>query len=246
MKSEITVSIGRHEHAGNNARHHQLPNRIGAERPQRVDLIGHDHRPQLRGDARADAAGEHQRRQHRPELLDHRRADQAADHRPRAELIQRQAALQRQRGAGEQAGQQHDGERPDADRHRTARRRRGSRSGGVNSPVNGRPVRRTYSCTSRPPASASARRSSSTRGQALRAGRRQPSSGFRSRLISSRRVAAFSKSRLAAAARICSCSDADVRIELLLVVEPFGAVERRGRRHVVALVHARHDVVDPP
>ena len=33
----------------------------------------------------------------------------------RAELIERQAALQRQRRAGEEPGQQHDGQRPDAD-----------------------------------------------------------------------------------------------------------------------------------
>ena len=82
----------RHEEAGEHARHDELANRIGAERAQRVDLIGHDHRPELRRDARADAAGEHQARQHRAQLLDHRRADQAADERPRAELIERDAA----------------------------------------------------------------------------------------------------------------------------------------------------------
>ena len=59
--------------------------------------------------------GDHQRGQHRAELLDHRRADQAADHRARAELIERHAGLQREHGAGEQAGEQHDRERADAD-----------------------------------------------------------------------------------------------------------------------------------
>ena len=53
--------------------------------------------------------------QHRSELLDHRRADEPADDRPRAELIERQPALQRQHRAGEEAGQQHDRQRFDAD-----------------------------------------------------------------------------------------------------------------------------------
>ena len=53
--------------------------------------------------------------QHRAELLDHRRADQPADERPRAELIERDAALQRQHRAGEEPGQQHDRQRADAD-----------------------------------------------------------------------------------------------------------------------------------
>ena len=105
----------RHQHAGNHARHHQLADGIGAERAQRVDLIGHDHRAELGGDARSDAPGQHQRRQHRPELFHHRRADEPADDGPRAELIERQPALQREHGAGENARQQHDGQRADAD-----------------------------------------------------------------------------------------------------------------------------------
>ena len=90
-----------HHRAGDHARHHQLADGIGAERPQRRDLIGHHHRPQLGGDAGTDAAGHHQRRQHRAQLLDHRRADEPADHRARAELIERHAGLQRQHHAGE-------------------------------------------------------------------------------------------------------------------------------------------------
>ena len=114
-KSEMTVSTGAMKNPASMRGTTSLRDRVGAERAQRVDLVGDHHRPELGGDARADAAGEHQRRQHRPELLDHRRADQPADDGPRAELVQRQAALQRQRRAGEQAGQQHDGQRPDAD-----------------------------------------------------------------------------------------------------------------------------------
>ena len=89
---------------------------VGAERPQGVDLIGDDHRSELGRDARPDAAGQHQPGEHRAELLDHRRADQPSHERPRAELIERDAGLQRQHGAGEEAGQQDDRERADADR----------------------------------------------------------------------------------------------------------------------------------
>ena len=56
-KSEITVSTGAMRNPGEHARHDQLADRIGAERAQRVDLIGDDHRPELGGDAGADAAG---------------------------------------------------------------------------------------------------------------------------------------------------------------------------------------------
>ena len=105
----------RHDDAGEHPRDDELAHRIGAERAQRVDLIGDDHRPELGGDARSDAAGQHERRQHGAELFDHRRAHQPADDGPGAELVERQAALRRQRGAGEESGEQHDSQRADAD-----------------------------------------------------------------------------------------------------------------------------------
>ena len=105
----------RHHDAGNHARNDELAHRIGAERPQRVDLIGDDHRSQLGGDARSHTSGQHERRQHRSQLLHHRRADEPADDRPRTELIERQAALQREHRAGKDAGQQNDRQRADAD-----------------------------------------------------------------------------------------------------------------------------------
>ena len=144
--SEMTVRTGAMKKPASTRGTTSLRIGIGAERAQRVDLIGHDHRAELGGDARADAAGQHQPGQHRPELLDHRRADQPADERPRAELIERHAALQRQHGAGEEPGQQHDGQRPDADRvellddvaevERPARRcRESSRPAGARTPA---------------------------------------------------------------------------------------------------------------
>ena len=58
---------------------------------------------------------EHQARQHRPQFLDHRGADQASDERPRAELIERDARLQREHRAGEKPGEHHHRQRADPD-----------------------------------------------------------------------------------------------------------------------------------
>ena len=69
MPPDMTRQQRHHEQPGEHARHDQLADRIGAERAQRGDLIGHHHRAELRGDARSDASGDHQAGQHRPELL---------------------------------------------------------------------------------------------------------------------------------------------------------------------------------
>ena len=155
----------------------------------------------------ADAAGQHQRGQHRAELLDHRRADQPADDRPGAELVERHAALRGEHRAGEEPRQQHDGQRRRRRSRRTARRCRGGRTAAEDA-ANVAPIRRTYSCTSSAACFSRDWMNDHTRRHALRAGRGSPSSGLRRRLILSRSDAAFSKSRLAAAARISSCSDA--------------------------------------
>ena len=205
MKSEMIVRIGAITHAGNHARHHQLANRIGAERPQRVDLIGDDHRAELGGDARSDAAGEHQRRQHRPELFHHRGADEPADDRPRAELVERQAALQREHGAGEDAGQQHDRERSDADGlellddvveiERAAER-----------VARGGPAELDVFLNLEQPLTSASCRTDSAHQLRVDLAPASPSSRPFNVLILSRSVAARSKSRLAAAWRIWACN----------------------------------------
>ena len=82
----------RHHHeAREHARNDQLTDRIGPERAQRRNLIGHHHRAELGGDPRSDAPGDHQPCEHRTKLLHDRGAYEAADHRPRAELIEREA-----------------------------------------------------------------------------------------------------------------------------------------------------------
>src|SRR5438093_1386660 len=62
-----------------------------------------------------DASHQHQSGQHRAQLLDHRRAHETSHDRTRAELIERQAALRRERHTGEQPGHQYDRQRSNAD-----------------------------------------------------------------------------------------------------------------------------------
>ena len=114
-KSLMTVSTGQHDERRQHARRHQLLDRVGAERVERVDLLGDAHRAELRGDAGADAAGDHQAGQHRAQLADHRRRDEAADVHRRAERLELHARLQREHHAGEEPGEQHDAERLHAD-----------------------------------------------------------------------------------------------------------------------------------
>ena len=58
--SATTVSTGHMRMPASTRGTTSLRTGIGAERAQRVDLVGDDHRPELCGDARADAAGQHQ------------------------------------------------------------------------------------------------------------------------------------------------------------------------------------------
>ena len=60
--SAITVSTGAMKNPASTRGTTSLRIGIGAERAQRVDLIGDDHRAELRGNARPDAAGQHQTR----------------------------------------------------------------------------------------------------------------------------------------------------------------------------------------
>ena len=70
-----------HHHAGEEARDEEEVDRVGGAHAQGVDLLGHDHRPDLGGDARAHARGEHQRadggREIAHEELEVRRAELA-------------------------------------------------------------------------------------------------------------------------------------------------------------------------
>ena len=97
------------------ARHDEQPHRIGAHRLDRVDLLGHAHRAELRGDAGADAPRDHDPAQHRPEFAQHARRDEAADVERRAERRELHARLQREHHAGEEPREEDDRERLHAD-----------------------------------------------------------------------------------------------------------------------------------
>ena len=105
-----------HDQRGEHARRHELLDRVGAERVERVDLLGDPHRAQLRGNARADASGDHETGEHGTELADHGRRNESADVDRRAEGLELHRRLQCQHHSRKESGEQHDTERLDADR----------------------------------------------------------------------------------------------------------------------------------
>ncbi len=182
-----------------------------------------------------------------PELLDHRRADQPADEVARAELIERDAGIEREHGAGEEPGQQDDGQRADADRFEllddvVAVERPGDHAaerGAAEAhvllhledrrlqPVCNEAQHAGYlpaaERTSRPP---------------------RPSSRVLSARTRSRSAAARSKSRLAAAAFMSFSSSAMCASSSACVRNVGRVVLHDRNRRVVALVDARQHVVD--
>ena len=93
------------EDAGQEPRHDQVVDRVGAHALQGVDLLGDAHRAQLGGHRAADAAGQHRRRQHRPQLADQRHVDHRPQPRFQAQIAEREIALHGQHHADERAGQ---------------------------------------------------------------------------------------------------------------------------------------------
>ena len=89
------------KNSGQHPRHHELADRVGPQRSQSVNLIGHHHRASSAAMPDPIRPASISPVSTGSELLDHRRADQAADERPRAELIERDAGLQGQHRAGE-------------------------------------------------------------------------------------------------------------------------------------------------
>src|SRR5665213_2039266 len=100
----------------------QHPRRREAERLQRFDLFGDDHRTKLGRDGGAGPAGDDDRGEHRPELARARDRDGASDEVAHAVRRQLAGALERDHHAGEQRGQQHDRPRLDAEKVRLIER----------------------------------------------------------------------------------------------------------------------------
>ncbi len=106
---------GQHEQRRQQARHHEVRDRIVGERLERIDLLGDAHRADLRGHARADAAREHECREQRPELEHDAAAHEETEHGKldtREELIER---LERGHRAEEPGHDHNERHRVDAD-----------------------------------------------------------------------------------------------------------------------------------
>ena len=74
---------------------------------KRVNLFRHAHRADFGGHRRADAAGDHQRRQHRAEFAAHRNAHDRERGRVHFDLVKLEISLCGQHHAGERAGDEH-------------------------------------------------------------------------------------------------------------------------------------------
>ncbi len=217
--------------------------RIGSvpERPERRNLLGDHHRAQFGGNPRAHPPGHHQRGQHGAEFLDHRGAHQPADDRARPELVERQAGLQREHHAGEQPRQHARRSAIRCRSRRAARRCRAGRWAGVTQATD-HLAEQPHVFLDLQDRAPSPRRHERMHGCASPpAGTR---SGFRSRRRRSRRPAARSNSRFAAASRISRSRPA-----MPPRVRPASGYCSRssadgGHGDVVALVDAREHVVD--
>ena len=115
MTSPTATSTGSARVRGEHARQHQVLHRVGGERGQRVDLLGHAHGAELGGDRGGDAAGDHQAAEHRAELAHDADGDDRGHHGLGVEAGAAGIDLQRQRGAGEERGQADDRQREVAD-----------------------------------------------------------------------------------------------------------------------------------
>ena len=105
-----------HEDGGDEARRDELADGVGAEGAHGVDLLGDLHGAELGGHAGGVAAGDHEAGEDGAELLDHGERDEAAGHVDGAELLERGGGLEGEHAAGEEAGEDDDGQRAEADR----------------------------------------------------------------------------------------------------------------------------------
>ena len=99
------------DNAGDQARNDQVLVRVGRQGRERVDLFGHPHGADLRGDGGADPAGDHEAGEHRAELPRHREDDDGGDRRFRVQPGKSRVGLQREDHAGEDRRQADDRQR---------------------------------------------------------------------------------------------------------------------------------------
>lgn len=106
---------GREQHAGDEARHDQNADGVGAHDAHGVELFGDVHGAQLGGERAADASGEHDGGQHRANLLDHGDVDDAAEAVFLADGLELRVAFDGQHHADERPGDAYNGDGHGAD-----------------------------------------------------------------------------------------------------------------------------------
>ena len=123
---------------GNQARQHQIAQRVGRQGGQRIDLVGDPHRADLGRHRRPDPAGDHQPGDHRPEFAGDRQHDDGRYRALGGKAAEPGVGLERQNHAGKDRGEPNHWQREVADldhlaqqrarieRRRDRRRQRGS------------------------------------------------------------------------------------------------------------------------
>ena len=101
----------KHDQRGDKARNREFFDRVGAEGAQRIDLLAHLHRPELRCVFCAGPGGEHQSRDDRPQLPNQGQRGRAAYKELGAECFKAVSAFDRHDDSHEQAGEEDDQER---------------------------------------------------------------------------------------------------------------------------------------
>ena len=77
-----------HDHQGDNARHREILECIDGRGFERVDLLGHLHRADLRTDTRADASGDEKPGGQRARFTDERNCEAGGNERLGAETLE--------------------------------------------------------------------------------------------------------------------------------------------------------------
>ena len=105
-----------HHHRRDDARQDELLRRVGAERADGVDLLGHVHRAHLGGHPAADAPPDDDGGERRRELAREREDDDARDVLEPAEAAQAERELDGHDHPDEERGHGDDAQRPDPER----------------------------------------------------------------------------------------------------------------------------------
>ena len=106
---------GDQQQAGQEPRHDEIMDRIGAHARQGVDLLGHAHRAQFGRHGAAHAARQHRRRQHRSQFADQRKIDHRPQQRFHVHPAELSIGLHCQNDADEGPRQHHHPQAPNAD-----------------------------------------------------------------------------------------------------------------------------------